>query len=220
MQKRVLLAVTLFLFCVGSFGVASAKPDFSGVWDTTFGQVNLTQTGVTVVGSYLTKKGNAGKLEGVVAGNRLNFFWSQQPTYKVPQDAGDGYFKLSSSGDKISGKYRHGYEGEWYADWNGTRSVSNFSGSWSTNFGILVLKQTGPIVTGSYLTKGGKAGKIAGTVTGNNLKHTWSQEPSYAPPNDAGDGYFVISGNGKSLNGKYRYGYSGPWYGDWNGTKK
>lgn len=91
-----------------------------------------------------------------------------------------------------------------------------WTGTWSTNWGQMVLTQTGDTVTGNYTWDNGK---ITGKVVGNKLVGTWSEAPSYSPPNDAGDFEFTMSADGKSLSGVWRYGSSGGWSGDWTGTK-
>ena len=48
---------------------------------------------------------------------------------------------------------------------------------------------------------------------------TWSEGPSYAPPDDAGDIELNISADGKSFSGRWRYGLSEPWRSPWSGTR-
>jgi len=92
---------------------------------------------------------------------------------------------------------------------------ASFTGVWDTNFGTMTLEQKGATVTGSYTHDDGR---IEGNVSGNRLDFRWFEEPTYSPPNDAGDGYFIISADGKTFEGKWRYGYSGPWSSDvWKG---
>lgn len=89
----------------------------------------------------------------------------------------------------------------------------SWAGEWDTNWGDMVLTQTGSKVTGSYTYDNGR---IDGTVSGNVLSGTWSEAPSYAPPHDAGEVEFVMSDDGKSFTGKWRYGSEGDW-GNWEG---
>ena len=92
-----------------------------------------------------------------------------------------------------------------------------WTGTWdSPEWGEMSLVQNGNKVTGQYEWQGGK---ITGTVSGNMLKGTWSESPSYEPPNDAGDFEFTISADGKSFTGRWRYGSSGDWKGSWSGSK-
>lgn len=92
----------------------------------------------------------------------------------------------------------------------------SWEGEWETNWGNMVLTQSGLVVTGTYTHD---KGKISGTVSGNVLTGTWSESPSYAPPGDAGDIEFTMSADGKSFSGKWRYGSEGSW-GDWEGGKR
>jgi hypothetical protein len=74
------------------------------------------------------------------------------------------------------------------------------------------LSTSGSSASGTYSYKGGK---ITGTVSGNKLTGTWSQQPSYNPPSDAGDFQFTLTNGG--FTGQWRYGSSGNWS-SWNGT--
>ena len=89
----------------------------------------------------------------------------------------------------------------------------SWAGEWKTNWGDMILTQNGAKVSGTYTYDNGK---ISGTVSGNILTGTWSESPSYAPPDDAGEVEFVMSADGKSFTGKWRYGSEGSW-GNWEG---
>jgi hypothetical protein len=96
----------------------------------------------------------------------------------------------------------------------------NWSGTWDTNWGTMHLTQSLGKVTGTYDYDDGKIeGYISKNLSGNILVGTWSEYPSYAPPDDAGDIEFTMSSDGNSFTGQWRYGSSGDWYGDWNGTR-
>jgi len=78
--------------------------------------------------------------------------------------------------------------------------------------------QNGNQVTGTYPHD---SGKIKGTVSGNVLTGTWSESPSYSPPNDAGDIVVTLADDGKSFSGNWRYGTAtGKWDGNWEATRK
>jgi hypothetical protein len=89
----------------------------------------------------------------------------------------------------------------------------SFTGIWDTKWGLLMLKQIGNEVTGSYTFR---QGKISGTVKGNILIGEWSQAPTYSPPN-AGEIKFVLAQDGQSYIGNWRNGYMGNWKNDWSG---
>ncbi len=91
--------------------------------------------------------------------------------------------------------------------------TGSFSGSWQTSWGMMTLNAGG---SGSYTHD---KGKITGSVNGRILTGTWSEAPSYSPPNDAGDIEFTLSEDGNSWSGKWRYGSEGSWKSDWSGTR-
>lgn len=94
-----------------------------------------------------------------------------------------------------------------------TKITINWSGTWSSDWGNLVLTQKGNTVTGSYSHD---SGKIQGTVSGNTLIGTWSESPTYKGPNDAGPFNWTISADGKSFKGTWSYSgksSSGSWVG-------
>ena len=92
----------------------------------------------------------------------------------------------------------------------------NWSGTWNTNWGEMIVTQSGDQISGTYTWDNGK---IEGTITGNVFSGTWSEAPSYAPPDDAGDMELTISADFNSLTGKWRYGSSGEWDGSWEGSR-
>lgn len=94
-----------------------------------------------------------------------------------------------------------------FCDWTGT---------WDSNWGQMVLSQSGNSVTGTYTHD---QGRIQGTVSGDKLIGTWSESPSYSPPSDAGDLELTMSSDCKSLSGNWKYGSEGSWSGDWTGTR-
>lgn len=96
----------------------------------------------------------------------------------------------------------------------------DWAGTWETNWGIMHLSQSAGQVTGTYEHDDGKiVGYISKNLSGNILIGTWSESPSYAPPNDAGDIEWVMSPDFNSLEGNWRYGSSGEWDGTWTGTR-
>lgn len=88
----------------------------------------------------------------------------------------------------------------------------NFNGSWESNFGVIVMTQTGGAVTGTYSHD---AGSLKGTVTGNTLKGTWVES------DDKGTFTFTLSADGKSFKGSWQETEPDPGQGGgWDGTKK
>ncbi|RLE06775.1 hypothetical protein DRJ00_09200 [Candidatus Aerophobetes bacterium] len=91
---------------------------FQGVWDTSWGEMRLTQSGANVTGTYIHQDG---KIKGTVRGNILTGKWSEAPSYSEPHDAGDVELELSEDGNSFSGRWRYGSSGEWDGVWTGTR---------------------------------------------------------------------------------------------------
>lgn len=96
-----------------------------------------------------------------------------------------------------------------------TPLTSDWSGTWSTTYGMMTLTQTGDQVSGTYEHSNGH---IVGTVSGDVLTGTWSEAPTYTAPDNAGDVQLTISSDGKTFTGGWRYGSSGSWTMNWNGT--
>jgi hypothetical protein len=88
----------------------------------------------------------------------------------------------------------------------------SFSGDWTTTYGQMSLVQSGNTVTGTY-NYNGKISTIAGTMSGNVLSGTWTEPDRY------GDFQFILSADGKSYSGKWRYRGSSDWTGTWTGTR-
>jgi hypothetical protein len=97
-----------------------------------------------------------------------------------------------------------------YKDWTGT---------WDTNWGTMVLTQSAGTVTGTYTHDDGKiTGGISKNLSGNILVGTWSEEPTYKPYRDAGDIEFIMAPDRDSFTGKWRYGFADNWNDDWDGS--
>ncbi len=93
--------------------------------------------------------------------------------------------------------------------------ITGWSGTWDTNWGTMILTQSGNQVTGTYTWD---SGHIVGTVSGNVFTGTWAEAPSYNPPDDAGEVQLTMSPDGQTISGQWRYDSSGSWYG-WSGTR-
>ena len=90
----------------------------------------------------------------------------------------------------------------------------DWTGTWETNWGEMVLQQTGNKVTGTYVHD---QGRISGTISDNILTGTWSEAPSYSPTNDAGDVELTLAEDCRSFEGRWRYGSEGDWSEGWTG---
>ena len=98
-----------------------------------------------------------------------------------------------------------------------------FAGAWDTNFGRMILKllEDGQTITGNYDNDDGKieGSIVGGKIEGNKLSGRWKESPTYSAPNDAGDLELYMSEDCESLIGHWKYGYTGDWDGDWEGTR-
>ena len=193
---------------------------FTGTYATEWGDVVFTRNGNAMTGHYPHDKG---VVQGVLNGNVLSGTWSESPSYKPPQDAGSIEFTFSPDGFGFTGVWRYGFTGAWKGKWNGKKtrptgvSALNITGIYATAWGDVVFTQKGNEVTGGYPHD---KGRIQGKLTGNELNGTWSESPTYKPPNDAGSIRFTFTPDGSKFNGVWRYGYSGAWKGKWDGTRK
>jgi hypothetical protein len=92
----------------------------------------------------------------------------------------------------------------------------DWTGVWNTTYGRLELRQAGQDVIGSYDFD---EGRFIGTITEAGLVGTWSEAPTYLPPDDAGDAVLNFTDDCNGFEGRWRYGSSGPWWSDWNGSR-
>ena len=98
--------------------------------------------------------------------------------------------------------------------------ITGFIGVWDTNFDQMTLTANGNTITGTYEFRNGT---INGTVSGNTLTGTWAQSYSDDPDFNSGDCVLILSSDGQSFTGNWRYGHStdlnAQWNGSWTGTK-
>lgn len=126
--------------------------NFAGHWEDNFGNMDLTQNGAQVQGTYFRGTGGGtGNVSGTVTGNTLNGTW------KIGIDTGSFQFTLGGVGNTFTGNWNMFFQ------WCGARSgVSfpsgcGFDGHWNTKYntgtGVLCnmdLSQVGTTVTGTY----------------------------------------------------------------------
>lgn len=193
---------------------------WAGTWETRWGTMALTQNGSQVTGSY---SHDSGKITGTVSGSLFTGWWSESPSYSAPRDAGAVELIMSSDGKALSGRWKYGTSGSWYEnDWSGTRTetpqilpvVSDWNGTWNTDWGTMQLTQTDTRVNGNYAYSNGR---ITGTAFGNTLTGNWSKAPSYSSPNEAGKLELTLSKDGNSFQGRWKYADCS-WAGNWNGV--
>lgn len=93
----------------------------------------------------------------------------------------------------------------------------DFTGTWATYFGNMVLNQSGERVTGTY---DNNRGRIHGEVSNRTFRGKWLEAPSYSEPADGGDIEFELSRDGLTFTGRWRTGSQGEWFEGLDGRKK
>lgn len=201
--------------------------NWTGTWQCGQYKMYLTQSGSQVTGWYDNQNGD---IDGYASGSTLVGTW-----FDSQAGSRDIQLNMSANGDSFTGLYRTGAAGNWINYWSCTKISSaippakpatlgppptvptaNWSGKWLCGqWGTLTISQSGDVVTGSYTYDNGK---LKGNVGGDKLYGTWSEEPSYAIPNDAGDVEFTMAPDGNSFTGRWRYGFTGEWK-TWNGQR-
>lgn len=90
---------------------------------------------------------------------------------------------------------------------------AGWTGSWKTDYGTMVLTQSGTQVQGTYAYR---KGRVDGTAAGHVLTGTWAEEPTYKPPNDAGTFTLRLNEYETSFTGTWRdgAGRTGTWKGE------
>jgi hypothetical protein len=92
-----------------------------------------------------------------------------------------------------------------------TATVPDFSGTWETTYGTLVLNQTGASVSGYYIM-GGMC-SVEGTVNSSGRLVF-----EYTEPSATGEGWFELAPDGSSISGEWRATGSTAWAG-WEGYR-
>jgi len=107
------------------------------------------------------------------------------------------------------GEYRDDVEGKESAEGGRRRIMGDemdWAGTWDTNYGKIELWQIGEFVTGAYaLNQGRIKGRVGGLDPYGGLVLTgeWSEAPTYALPNDAGELELHMDPSGKSFKGSF-----------------
>jgi hypothetical protein len=196
-------------FIVTSVTASAIPPSFSGSCPTLvtfYGAIAVTGSG-TVIYRWESSEGGTGAMQSI------NFLGTslQEVNTTLQADATGSYWvrlHVFTPNEIISNQANFTL--------NCTPASGGiWGGTWSTTYGMMTLTQTGNQVSGNYEHSNGH---IIGTVSGNVLTGTWSEAPSYAAPDNAGDVQLTISPNGKTFTGGWRYGSSGSWSMNWNGT--
>ena len=122
------------------------------------------------------------------------------------------WFGFSVDKESILEFYKSGKGGENIKKALNPQTASVWSGAWDTEFGVLVMTQSGNDVSGSYSHD---VGSLAGIVSGNTLSGTWTEN------DDEGTFTFIMSEDGKSFSGSWQETSPDPNQGGgWDGTKQ
>jgi hypothetical protein len=121
-----ILVSSILLLLLGAAGCLSGRADvkprplspgvsFSGVWDSNWGEMRLTQKGKRVFGTFKYRNGSlAGNLDGDV----LHFKWKQQESRYA--GSGSGYLQMAPDGQHLEGRWGYSENeiegGRWWAD--------------------------------------------------------------------------------------------------------
>jgi len=222
----------------GASGFEAAAPsscDWSGTWDFDWSKaLNLQQSGNRVTGSYKPSGWNyTGYIDGTVSGSTLSGTWVEE------DQTGKLEWTMSADCNSFTGRYTHSLSASsgWYPLHKAATRVAQpgpqpepdvtpspqpvnlgWGGTWITDWGTMEISVSGTSATGTYTTSNGK---LNGIINGNNFNGTWSRSPSYAAPKDAGAFSFIISPDGNSFKGDWKYSacsWAGPWDGKLKGS--
>lgn len=94
-----------------------AGATWGGKWDTTWGPLDLTQSGTRVTGSYSYKSVH-GTLTGSMDQNYLQFDWNES---EGGAGSGKGLFVMGADGRSFSGTWGQGASDSSGGSWSGTR---------------------------------------------------------------------------------------------------
>ncbi|MGE5415389.1 MAG: hypothetical protein ACM3UZ_01225 [Acidobacteriota bacterium] len=113
-----LLVILTFMLTFGLASCGSAlavKPTavkWTGLWNTTYGQLKITQSGNKIVGTYTWKQG---KLTGIAKGNQITGTWIETG------QSGSFVMTMAANGQAFTAKWNYKGSNVWYTDWKGVR---------------------------------------------------------------------------------------------------
>ena len=218
MTKPFRNAIACVLVFAGT-AMATEGTNFSGAWSSSFGTLVLDQKGISVTGIY-AYSGATGTISGNLRNDTLFFGWTE---YILGQASGTGrgFFVLEEEGQAFSGQWGYGESSGDGGSWEGTRikkSYPDFTGSWNTTFGQLVLEQMGKSVKGEYFYADVQ-GTLSGKVENDTLYFGWME--TRGSESIKGQGFFLLGTQACVLMGMWgQDNKRGDWTGgDWVGTR-
>lgn len=241
------LALTAVL-ALGHAPGAVAAPDVAGDWNTNWGELSLDQDGTEVDG-WFEIDDVEGVIYGELQGNVLNGYWLQDSDEDECDEAlADSYTwgrlqLVFDRNGRFSGRIGYCDEGLSEGGWTGSRrpaarapqpsrkgqsrspekrrsKLPSVAGSWNSDFGRLILQQSGDQITGGY-----PGGRLQGRLNGQALDGYWAQESGrQACSFKKFDTYYwgrfrFVFVDGRFA-GSWRYCEDGPSQGGWNGTRR
>ncbi|MFM7182712.1 MAG: hypothetical protein ACKO2G_14775 [Verrucomicrobiales bacterium] len=180
---------------------------FAGKWESTFGELSISEEAGNVTGSYQIANLLVGELQGKVSGATLTF------TYAEGEITGEGQFSMAEDGRSFTGRWREKDKEDWQA-WSGKRmepANPGFNGVWKTNLGPVRLIEKQNQVIGCYQSDG--QAEIEGTADNGLFKFTFRE-----PSGKGGTGEFKLEEDGASFSGTWKNEDGSPG-GEWSGTK-
>jgi len=180
----------VILFLAGTLTAAEDAGPWDGEWVTDLGKMVLTQQGGKVRGEY----GQGGTLEGKVKGRKLAVSWRRG------RGNGTGSFELEKDGAAFKGSWQAPGGGGNWRGWKKDPDAeegkpADFSGTWLSSLGTMVLTQKGNRVEGTYGSQGWST--VKGTVKGRRLSLEWHRiqwsGPAWIELTPAGDRFFGLT---------------------------
>ena len=187
----------------GGEGATLPAHDFSGVWDSPYGELRLERTGDRVHGSYPT-----GTIIGLVEEGRLRY------QYIEANARGEGWFELSEDGQSLDGRWRQDGIEHWHV-WVAQRSAgappprSPLHGLWDTDYGRMRLVVEGDAVQGFY---GSPVNTITGELEEGRLSFRYDERTVQ------GEGWFEVGEDPDRFEGRWREDDSERWR-NWTGRR-
>jgi len=188
-----ILPVLLLAHGLPSFGQATSRggergtqiPDWDGIWNTTYGDMELAQDTTSIFARYGTE---GGRLMGTADGRSVFFDWYiNEELAQVP--SGTGEFTMNDDNASFKGWYMYSGGSEEY-DWTGTRTgdrelvetranvdVCFWTGSWETPSAVFIFDQVlgDHNVSGEFL-RDGTQGFFDGVASGWTLEINWQTD--------------------------------------------
>ncbi len=227
---------------------ALAAPAVAGDWNSNWGNLSLEQNGAEVEGWFEIDE-EEGVIYGKLKGNVLNGYWMQDADEdECDEELGGSYTwgrvqLVFDHNGRFSGRIGYCDEGLSEGGWTGSkrplarapqasrrgqgRSPDNrrgdypsVAGSWNSDFGRLILQQSGNQVTGGY-----PGGRLQGSLSGQALDGYWAQESgrqacSFKKFDTYYWGRMRLVFVEERFSGSWRYCEDGPSQGGWNGTRR